>query len=88
MIVLPAQKKKINDRINYTVRLMGSGRFFITPDCLTLKKALQDAVYNSKVLQEERLDDGSTDIDTLDAFEYTIERNISGIYYNRVEGGI
>lgn len=88
LIVLPAQKKKINDRINYTVRLMGSGRFFITPDCQTLKKALQDAVYNSKVLQEERLDDGSTDIDTLDAFEYTIERDINGVYYNPVKGGI
>ena len=88
LIVLPAQKKKINDRINYTVRLMGSGRFFITPDCLTLKKALQDAVYNSKVIQEERLDDGSTDIDTLDAFEYTIERDINGVYYNPVKGGI
>ena len=88
LLVLPAQKKKINDRINYTVRLMGAGRFFITPECLTLKKALQDAVYNSKVLQEERLDDGSTDIDTLDAFEYTIERDIVGVYYNPVKGGI
>lgn len=88
LLVLPAQKKKINDRINYTVRLMGAGRFFITPDCLTLKKALQDAVYNSKTLQEERLDDGSTDIDTLDAFEYTIERDINGVYYNPVKGGI
>lgn len=88
LIVLPAIKKKINERINYTVRLMGAGRFFITPDCLTLKKALQDAVYNSKVLQEERLDDGSTDIDTLDAFEYTIERDINGVYYNPVKGGI
>ena len=86
--VIPAEKKKINDRINYTVRLMGAGRFFITEDCQTLKRALQEAVYNGKALKEERLDDGSTDIDTLDAFEYTIERNISGIYYNRVEGGI
>ena len=88
LLVLPAIKKKINVRINYTVRLIGSGRFFITPDCQTLKKALQDAVYNSKVLQEERLDDGSTDIDTLDAFEYTIERDIVGVYYNPVKGGI
>lgn len=88
LLVLPAIKKKINERINYTVRLIGAGRFFITPDCLTLKKALQDAVYNSKVPQEERLDDGSTDIDTLDAFEYTIERDIAGVYYNPVKGGI
>ena len=26
--------------------------------------------------KDERLDDGSTDIDSLDAFEYTIERDM------------
>lgn len=88
LIVLPAIKKRINDRINYTVRLMGAGRFFITSDCETLSKALQDAVYDSKAMEEVRLDDGSTDIDSLDAFEYTIERDISGVYYNPVKGGI
>ena len=88
LLVLPAIKKRINDRINYTVRLMGAGRFFITSDCETLSKALQDAVYDSKTIEEVRLDDGSTDIDSLDAFEYTIERDISGVYYNPVKGGI
>lgn len=88
LTVLPAWKKKINDRINYTVRLMGAGLFCITEDCGTLSKAFQDAVYDSKSQEEERLDDGSTDIDSLDAFEYTIERDISGIYYNPVKGGI
>ena len=68
--------------------MMGSGLFYITEDCETLSKAFQDAVYNSKAQEEERLDDGSTDIDTLDAFEYTIERNIDGVYYNPVKGGI
>ena len=86
--VRPAVKKKINDRIEYTVQLMGAGLFFITEDCETLSKALQDAVYNSKSLEEERLDDGSTDIDTLDAFEYSIERDFSGTHYHRVIGGI
>lgn len=88
LTVLPAWKKKINDRINYTVRLMGAGLFCVTEDCETLSKAFQDAVYNSKSQEEERLDDGSTDIDTLDAFEYTIERDISGVYYNPVRGRI
>jgi hypothetical protein len=41
-----------------------------------LKTALQEAVWNSKQLKDVRLDDGSTDIDTLDAFEYTFERDI------------
>lgn len=86
--VRPAVKKKINDRIEYTVQLMGAGLFSITEDCETLSKALQEAVYNSKSMEEERLDDGSTDIDTLDAFEYSIERDFFGTHYNRVIGGI
>lgn len=88
LTVLPAWKKKINDRIEFTVKLIGAGRFSITEDCMTLSKALQDAVYNDKAQGTERLDDGSTDIDSLDAFEYTIERDIAGVYYNPVKGGI
>lgn len=75
--VKPAKKKTINDRIRCTVKLMGAGRFFITDDCETLKTALSDAVWNKEVIgKDERLDDGSTDIDSLDAFEYTIERDM------------
>ena len=55
---------------------MGAGRFLITEDCEELSDALQNAVYNGKSDKDERLDDGSTDIDTLDAFEYTFERDI------------
>ena len=76
VIVRPAEKKAIKDRIDCTVRLMGAGRFFITEDCESLSTALSEAVWNSKVNQDERLDDGSSDIDSLDAFEYTIERYI------------
>ena len=74
VIVRPAKKIRIKDRINCTVRLMGAGRFFITKDCESLSKAFQEAVWDSKT--DERLDDGSSDIDSLDAFEYTIERDI------------
>lgn len=75
--VKPAKKKRINDRIRCTVRLMGAGRFFITDDCETLKVALTDAVWNKDIKdKDERLDDGSSDIDTLDAFEYTFERDM------------
>lgn len=75
--VRPAKKKAINDRIRCTVRLMGARRFFITDDCKTLETALCDAVWNKEVKEkDERLDDGSTDIDSLDAFEYTIERDM------------
>lgn len=77
IIVKGAKKKAINDRIRCTVRLMGAGRFFITDDCESLQTALSDAVWDQDVKdKDERLDDGSTDIDSLDAFEYTIERDM------------
>ena len=75
--VRKARKAAINDRVRCTVKLMGAGRFFITGDCESLKTAFSDAVWNKDVIgKDERLDDGSTDIDSLDAFEYTIERDM------------
>lgn len=77
IIVRQAKKATILDRIRCTVRLMGAGRFWITEDCKSLQTAFSDAVWNKDVKdKDERLDDGSTDIDSLDAFEYTIERDM------------
>lgn len=76
VIVRPAKKIRIKDRIECVLKLMGAGRFFITNDCETLSTALQEAVWDEKAMKDDRLDDGSSDIDTLDAFEYTIERDI------------
>lgn len=77
IIVRKAKKASIIDRIRCTIRLMGAGRFWITEDCKSLQTALSDAVWNKDVKdKDERLDDGSTDIDSLDAFEYTIERDM------------
>lgn len=75
--VYPAVKRRINDRINATIRLMGADRFNVTTDCETLITALSEAVWDRTKDDDERLDDGSTDIDSLDAFEYTFEREIS-----------
>ena len=78
--VRAAKKKPINDRIRCTVRLMGAGRFFMTDDCGSLRDAFSDAVWDQdKKDKDERLDDGSTDIDSLDAFEYTIERDMKDL---------
>lgn len=74
--VRPARKVRIKDRIDATIRLQGSGRFQMTEDCESLSKAFEEAVWNDKKLEDERLDDGTSDIDSLDAFEYTIERDI------------
>lgn len=76
IIVRPAKKERINDRINCMLRLMGSGRFWITDDAETVQTALSDAVWDKAEENDIRLDDGSTDIDSLDAMEYTYERDI------------
>lgn len=74
-----AIKIPINDRIYFTNRLIEQGRFFYIPEhCKTLKDALSTALWNpDEPVEDVRLDDGTTDIDTLDGFEYTFERNIS-----------
>ena len=71
-----ARKCPINDRIRCTLRLMGAGRLFYTDGCETLKTAICEAVWDKKKQSDVRLDDGSSDIDSLDAFEYTFERDI------------
>ena len=74
-----ALKTSINDRIRAAQRLMAQGRFFIMEQgCESLIKALETAVWDPKsIIVDKRLDDGTSDIDTLDAFEYTFERDIS-----------
>lgn len=71
-----AKKIEINDRIRLTSILMGGGRFWYLPGAVTLRDALSTALWSGAHHGiDERLDDGTTDIDTLDAFEYTIERD-------------
>lgn len=77
--VRPAQKRRIKDRIDCTLRLMGSGRFWYTEDARTVAGALSESVWDKTKAYDERLDDGSTDIDSLDAMEYTIERDMKDL---------
>lgn len=72
-----ARKRPINDRIRATLLLMGSGRFVIKRVCEQTIGALKDALWDGKYVTEDvRLDDGSTNIDSLDAMEYGFEREI------------
>jgi PBSX family phage terminase large subunit len=69
-----AKKGPIVDRIRLTNSLIAWGKFKILPACPTLLEALRGAVWNAKKVKDERLDDGKTsNIDILDAFEYTLE---------------
>lgn len=75
--IADAAKKPINDRIRATCLLMGAGRFFVARNCAHTIEALKSALWDSKHLTEDvRLDDGTTNIDNLDAMEYSFEREI------------
>lgn len=71
-----ALKSQITDRIFAVTALAAQGRFFYTEDCGTYCEAVSMAVWDSKQLELIRLDDGSSDIDSLDASEYSFERDI------------
>jgi PBSX family phage terminase large subunit len=75
-----AQKRPINDRIRATCLLMGAGRFTVHPRCAETIDALKSALWDSKsVTQDIRLDNGTTNIDSLDALEYSFEREIPNL---------
>ena len=78
VVVKNSLKREINDRIRATAMLMAGGRFhLVSAECHSLIDAFRGAVWNDKIIgKEERLDDGTSDIDTLDAFEYSFERYI------------
>jgi hypothetical protein len=65
-----AKKTSIAGRISFVNMLFSAGRLMISEDCPHLIDALKSAVYDDS---GKRLDNGSTDIDSLDAFEYSLE---------------
>lgn len=68
-------KNPINDRIRLIQSLISQKRLYYTEQAETVKEALNEAVWDESDEQEiKRLDDGTSDIDTLDAFEYSFER--------------
>ncbi len=73
-----ALKSPVNDRIRFTLRLLASGRLVLAERAGTVAAALRDARWSDRAEsgRDSRLDDGSSDIDTLDALEYAIEREM------------
>lgn len=70
-----AMKRPVNTRINMLNRLIASGRFFVCDGCVHFIEAVETAVWDDKNLHSDvRLDNGTSNIDSLDSFEYAIER--------------
>lgn len=71
--VLNCIKMPINDRIKLTTMLMAQGRLKINRKCEHMIDAFNTAIYDPDRFDDVRLDDGTSDIDSLDAFEYCLE---------------
>ena len=70
-------KNEIVERIRCANSLFNTGRLYIHKDCKLLSAGLQAAVWDEKAAEkgkDVRLDNFSTDIDILDAWEYSWER--------------
>ena len=74
--VRKAQKTKIIDRIRFFNGLISQNRFFILKGLKYVPDALSSAVWEEGSLEDKRLDDGSVNIDSLDALEYAAENFI------------
>lgn len=77
-----ARKKPVNTRINMLNRLISAGRLWVSEDCPHLIEALETAVWDEHDIHKDtRLDNGTSNIDSLDAMEYafeTYERQLFG----------
>lgn len=79
-------KRKITDRIYCTNALLSTGRMRVMQDCELLRAGLRSAVWDPREAEkgkDVRLDNFSTDIDILDAFEYSWERFMNKLLPNR-----
>lgn len=80
-----ARKGEILGRIRFTNSIMAQYRLYIMRGCKHVIQALQMAVWDKKKQDDCRLDDGNYNIDSLDAFEYSVEPLITDILEMRVD---
>jgi len=69
-----AIKGSINERIRFYTLLQGAGKYKIMRHCKNTIEAFSTALWNAKKLIDERLDDGTVNVDSLDAQEYSTEK--------------
>lgn len=68
-----AKKTEILGRIRLTNMIMSQMRFAVISSCTNFIAALNTAVWDDDPAEDIRVDDGNYNIDSLDAFEYSIE---------------
>lgn len=79
-IVRGCTKEPINDRIDCGRTMISYDIFYyIEEECKLLVDALSSALWDDEALEDTRLDDFTTDIDTIDAWEYSWCKYIKSI---------
>lgn len=68
-------KEPINDRIDLERTIIAYDMFYyIDEECKTLVEAISSALWDEDAKDDTRLDDFTSDIDTMDAFEYSFTK--------------
>lgn len=67
-----AIKGKILERIRFTSKMLSSNRYYVLECCEPLINSYRTSVWERNK-QDERLDDGTIDVDSLDSSEYALE---------------
>ena len=79
-IVRGSRKYPVNDRIEAQNKMLAFDIWkYLNGECDSLVKAMKTAMWDDNKLEDTRLDDFSTDIDSLDAEEYSWERDMKRI---------
>ncbi|MGN0665684.1 MAG: PBSX family phage terminase large subunit [Huintestinicola sp.] len=81
--VKDSYKGAVNDRIYALNALMSQGRFSVYRDCENVIGSLREQVWDdSEIGEDVRLDNGTCDIDTADALEYSFSSFIKALNIN------
>lgn len=79
LAIVPAKKERITNRVRFYNTLISHGRYQIHKACVHTIDALCGAVWDAKKLEDVRLDNGTVNIDSLDALEYSTEKYMTDI---------
>lgn len=82
-----SDKNEVVQRIVCTNTLLNTKRLFINKECELLISGLKYATWDTSKVKDARLDNFSSDIDILDAFEYSFERFMPKLLPNSIRKG-
>ena len=75
-----SRKYLVNDRIEAQNKMLAFDIWkYLNSECDSLVKAMKTAMWDDNKLEDTRLDDFTTDIDSMDAYEYSYERDMKRI---------